>query len=288
MNKNIIFSPLEYIKKSETCFPFSEKESNRKYAELIIIHVARISKLDIYLNKTLLISEEEKAKIDSFSDRVLLHEPIQYILGETQFRELNLKVTPGVLIPRPETELLVEKALQFINDNDEVLDIGTGSGAIALSIAKEKPKVHVTAVDVSDIAVNCSQLNAKLNNILNVQIFQSDLYEKVKGKKFNIIISNPPYVTEAEYINLDKNVKEYEPKLALTSGNDGLDCIKKIIEDSLFHLNKGGYLFLEIGCMQGESVRELLLKTNFFANIQIMKDLNGLNRIAMATTQKFN
>lgn len=207
--------------------------------------------------------------------------PIAHILGERGFWSLNLKVTTDTLIPRPDTERLVELALTIIPDNKpwQVLDLGTGTGAIALSLAKEKSSCHVTATDKSIAALDVAKLNAKNNHISNIEFTQSDWFTELANKQFNIIFSNPPYIRENDP-HLKQGDVRFEPVSALISGADGLDDIRLIIKNSPKHLVKNGALLIEHGYDQADAVCNLLKAANF-SQINDFKDYSNNPRVAI-------
>ena len=271
----------ELIHDAEETFN-SEHLSTRRYeAERIISHILKISRIDIYTDPNIVISESQNKLICSSFYRRKDGEPLQYILGEENFRKLKLSVGPGVLIPRPETEQIVEKALSLLpSGNAKVLDVGVGSGAIALSIAFEAPSTSVTGVDVSEDALKYSRKNILDNRLSNVQVLRGDLCSGFADSSFDIIIANLPYVTETEFRELEIEVREFEPKLALTSGNDGLDLIRKLVPQSFNILKHLGWLMLEIGYRQGVECAELL-KDKHFNNIEIIQDFNQKDRFVI-------
>ncbi|GMR16514.1 MAG: peptide chain release factor N(5)-glutamine methyltransferase [Gammaproteobacteria bacterium] len=208
--------------------------------------------------------------------------PIAHILGERGFWSLNLKVTPDTLIPRPDTEKLVELALAMIPDNTpwQILDLGTGTGAIALSIAKEKPACHVTATDQSAAALGLAKQNAELNQVSNTSFVQSNWFAELQNQAFDMIVSNPPYIKEHDP-HLIKGDVRFEPITALSSGEDGLNDIRTIINNSQAHLNAKGALLIEHGYDQAEAVCALLNNAGF-ATVEDVKDDSGNPRVAVA------
>lgn len=209
-------------------------------------------------------------------------EPIAYITGERGFWTLNLKTNASTLIPRPETELLVELALAFLSPKKsaKVLDLGTGTGAIALAIASERPADSLIACDYSQAAVELARVNAAQNNIDNVDVVQSDWFAQISGDKFDLIVSNPPYI-EAGDPHLTQGDLIYEPNSALIADDCGLADIKIIIAQSKKFLCQGGGLMIEHGYNQGEAVRKLF-QLSEYQQIDTIKDLAGLERITMA------
>ncbi len=225
-------------------------------------------------------SEEELLKIQNAISLRLEHIPLGYIFGKTNFYGYDLNVTRDVLIPRLDTEILIERIIKDINKSVSklsVLDIGTGSGAIAIVIKKETI-AKVTAVDVSKSALLVAMQNAKSNNA-EIEFVESDLFENLTDRKFDIIVSNPPYIESEVIKSLDKEVKDNEPMLALDGGTDGLDFYRKIIRETPNYLNKNGKLYFEIGYNQGEAVSRLMQE--HFKNIEILKDYEGNDRVVL-------
>ena len=224
-------------------------------------------------------SSEEATNYQSFFQRRLGGEPIAYILGEREFFGLNLMVTPATLIPRPETELLVELALERSVANSgkvRVLDMGTGSGAIALAIAHYYRKAEVWACDASREALAVATENSKRLAISNVHYLESDWFSALGGQYFDIIVSNPPYVA-ADDQHLSKGDLRFEPLTALASGADGLEDIRFIVQQAGAHLNINGWLLLEHGYDQAARVRELLQQGGF-EDVYSAKDISGIER----------
>lgn len=222
-------------------------------------------------------SKDELEKINSAIEKRLKHVPLGYIFGKTEFYGLDFIVDENVLIPRIDTEILVEKLIDEINsrnENVDVLDIGTGSGAIAVTIAKET-KARVAAVDVSPKALEIAKQNAKINQV-DIEFILSDLFENVK-RKFDIIVSNPPYIESDEINLLSPEVKDFEPILALDGGKTGLEFYEKIINSAPKFLKSNGKLFFEIGYNQGESVPSLM--NGKFKNIKVIKDYSNNDRV---------
>lgn len=214
-------------------------------------------------------------------------EPLQYITGTQAFMEYTFKVDPSVLIPRQDTETVVETALDLIRENPgSVLDLCTGSGAIGISIAGMVPRCRVTCSDISPEALKVAKENADINGIRGVKFVQSDMFEAFYGKlgnrKFDYIVSNPPYIRTDVIGTLEPEVKEHEPETALDGGETGLDFYMIIAEKAPEFLKKGGRLILEIGYDQGEAVSGLLGETGRLENIEIHKDLAGNNRSVTA------
>ena len=212
------------------------------------------------------------------------HIPLQHITKTQDFMGMTFKVNEHVLIPRQDTEVLVEKALSVMKDGDKVLDMCTGSGCIAISIAKLK-NVDVTAVDISSEALKVASGNAVNLGASNVEFIESNLFDKIKEdstskncKKYDIIVSNPPYIKSLDIEELMVEVKEHEPRLALDGDEDGLKFYKAITKEAKEFLKTGGYLIYEIGCDQGDDLRRIM-EENGFTDIEIIKDLAGLDRV---------
>lgn len=209
-------------------------------------------------------------------------EPIQYIIGEAEFYGLPFHVTPNVLIPRPETEHLVEKVLALVANfhTQRIVDIGTGSGAIAVALAHTLPYAQVTAIDLSALALAVAHGNAKRNGVA-IQFLQGDLLTPVAHEQFDIVVSNPPYVPTADRDTLSVEVRDHEPSLALFAGPDGLDIYRRLIPQAFACLTSGGFLALEIGYGQSSAI-EALLTHSGFQNIEFLPDLQSIPRVAIA------
>ncbi len=276
-----IYKLLDILKWSTEFLKNKEIVNARLDAEYLIASVLNLKRLDLYLNyeKPLSIEEREEIKkllIKRGKDKI----PLQYILGYEEFYGYKFEVNENVLIPRPETELLVEQCLENIKGIEEpkILDIGTGSGAIAISIAKQRKDSKVLAVDIEEKALEVANKNKIRNNAENVKFIKSDIFEKVEYSKFDLIVSNPPYIKEEEYNELMTEVKEHEPKSALLAEENGLYFYINITKDAKNHLKKGGVLAFEIGYNQRKEVKEILLK-NGYEKIRVIKDYSKNDRI---------
>jgi release factor glutamine methyltransferase len=226
------------------------------------------------------LEEGQYVRFTALFERRMHGEPIAYLLGEREFYGLNFKVTPATLIPRHDTELLVELALQRIplQGRCRVLDLGTGSGAIALSIAHARPDAEVKAVDASTAALEVAQLNTQRLGLNNVRLLRSDWFSALHGERFDIIVSNPPYIADGD-AHLSQGDVRFEPRAALVSGADGLDDIRHLIAGAKDRLNDNGWLLLEHGYDQAAQVRELLQQAGF-SGIFSARDLAGIERVS--------
>ena len=225
-------------------------------AAYLLASVLKEDTLAMRINGHRELAAPQRAAFDALCDRRAVREPLQYILGETEFMGLTFHVEPGVLIPRADTEILVEKALAWMKPGARVLDIGTGSGAIAVSLAKLGRQAQVTAVDVSDRALEIARRNAERNGAA-VEFVKSDCFSALKGRKYDMIVSNPPYISEDEMRGLMPEVTR-EPELALFGGADGLDFYRRISREAPEYLNEGGFLLFEIGWLQKDAVSALV------------------------------
>ena len=262
--------------------------------ETIFCKVFGCNRSSLYLDtKKPLGSKEERSLEKIFKGR-LRGEPIQYLLGEAEFMGLPLRVKPGVLIPRPETEILVDEAIKRIslstrmNCADKfisILDIGTGSGNIPIALAASKD-IHaekIYSVDISDACLSLAKSNARLNHVSDkITFLKSDVFGifNKSDKRFDFIISNPPYVAVSEYLCLPDDVKQ-EPSSALLAGEDGLYFYREIEKGSRLYLKEGGQIFLEIGAMQKKGIEEIFSDKMLWMDLNFIKDLNGIDRIAI-------
>jgi release factor glutamine methyltransferase len=253
-------------------------DSFRIDSELIVMEVMGCTRVQLITKDDTTLTAEQEEKAEALTARRLAHEPMQYILGHCEFMGLDFRLNRDTLIPRGDTECLVERVIDCIKENNSrtVLDIGTGSGAIIISLAA-LTDISGTAVDISENALAQAAENAKANNVADrIDFIQSDLFENVSGS-FDIIVSNPPYIESEVVTELDSQVKDYEPLRALDGGKDGLDFYRAIAENAHLHLNKGGLIAFEIGYNQGEAVSKIL-EDNNFCKIKVNKDLAGLDR----------
>jgi release factor glutamine methyltransferase len=209
-------------------------------------------------------------------------EPIQYITGETEFYGLPFRVTPAVLIPRPETEHLVEKVLELVANfaAPRIVDVGTGSGCIAVALVHKLPQASFTAIDLSKSALSIARENAKRNGV-DLRFLEGDLLAPVTEEKFEFVVSNPPYVPLTDRETLSVEVREYEPALALFAGEDGLEVYRRLIPAAYDALIPGGFVILEIGCGQSAAITGILA-TSGFEQIEFVPDLQGIPRVACA------
>ncbi|MBR6034079.1 MAG: peptide chain release factor N(5)-glutamine methyltransferase [Clostridia bacterium] len=257
----------------------SEVEEASLKTRLVLSHVLNVSKeyLVVHFDEEIDIAKELAFwnAIDKLKNNV----PLEYITHKKEFMKLDFYVDENVLIPRPDTEILVEEVIKRIKTGD-ILDLCTGSGAIAISLAKYLKGANVTASDISEGALNVARTNAKKNEV-DITFIKSDLFESLQNKKFDVIVSNPPYIETNTIKTLNKDVQQ-EPIIALDGGLDGLDFYKRIIANALYYLKPKGLLALEIGYNQADAVLELLKKQEKYLNIEIIKDLNQNNRVILA------
>lgn len=230
------------------------------------------------------ITENQREQYIKNIKKLISGIPLQYITGRQEFMKLNFLVTKDVLIPQPDTEILVEEVINLANtiNNPVILDLCTGSGAIAVSCAKYIKNTQIYATDISTKAIEIAKKNAEFNGVKNnIQFIESNLFSKIKDQKFDIIVSNPPYIETDTIKNLPKDVQN-EPRLALDGGKDGLDFYRKIVESAYKFLNRQGYLCLEIGYNQKHSVQKILKNQKRYINIYCKKDLCENDRVIVA------
>jgi len=249
-------------------------------AQILLMHVLNVNRAWLIAHATDSLAAAAVMTVEALLQRRLQGEPIAHILGEREFFGLPLKVTPDTLIPRPDTETLVEAALQKIHGRMRVLDLGTGTGAIALAIAKHAPSCEVVAVDASAAALAVAAENAATLQLNNVQCIASHWFSALPANKFDLIVSNPPYI-ESSDPHLQQGDLRFEPMSALASGIDGLQDIRQIVAQAPDYLNDGGWLMLEHGYNQADAVQQLLQAAGL-QQIQTRHDLGGNPRVTLA------
>jgi len=257
----------------------------RLNAEHLLAGTLGLKRLDLYLQHDRPLRPDEMAAFKTRLLRRAKREPLQYIDGAAAFRDLVLRVDARVLIPRPETERLVQAVLDWAEGRDglSALDVGTGSGAIALALATEGPFARVVAVDVSPDALEVARANAReAAPDAPVEFHLGSLYEAAAGERFHVVVSNPPYVGDEERAALDPEVRDWEPAGALFAGAGGLDVIRPLVEEAAAHLEPGGLLAMEIGAGQAGAVTALVRATGAFAEPRVIADLAGRDRIVTA------
>jgi release factor glutamine methyltransferase len=258
-------------------------EQPRASAEILLAHVLSMERIQLYLNFDRPLSPLELASYREVIRRRAAHEPTQYITGKQEFWSLELEVTPAVLIPRPETELLVEKTLDLVrNSAKRVLDLGTGSGAIAIALAHECPALDVIASDQSCAALQVARRNAMRHRLLErIALVATDLLQGFSSLSapFDVIVSNPPYIGEKEFPFLALEIIEYEPNTALLAGPQGLAAIRRILREAPAYLKSQGSLLLEIGAGHAELLREELKNDPYFDLCEFHRDYSGILRV---------
>jgi release factor glutamine methyltransferase len=279
---------IDKLKKVSVFFEAQGIEDAAKEAEMLITEALHISK-SVFYSGDMEISDETSRHIDSLAARRAEGEPIQYIIGHVDFYGLKINVGKGVLIPRPETELLVEETIKQLKkrftvhgSRFTVLDLCTGSGCIAITIAKHFPDADVYGVDKSGTAIQCATRNAAENNVRNVHFIKGNLFEPVGKMAFDCIVSNPPYIKTDDIQNLQREIKDYEPVEALDGGEDGLNFYRMIFKNAPKFLKENGIIILEIGHDQADDMGKIAMNAGF-KNVTFIKDYAGIKRILVGS-----
>ena len=267
-------------------------DSPRLTAEILLAHKLNVDRVTLYLNFDQPLTENELSGYRTLIQKRTKREPLQYITGTQEFWSLEFVVTPQVLIPRPETELLVEQAIERLkvfpaveNHTPRILDLGTGCGAIAISLAKEVQQTKIWATDISAGALELARLNAEKHGIADkIRFIQGNLWESLldQGVTFDIILSNPPYIASEEFKDLAPEVRDYEPRLALDGREGGMHFIEKIISEAPAFMNPGGWIMLEMAPGQTEKALELIGEIKEYGEKTRIKDYSHLYRVVMA------
>jgi release factor glutamine methyltransferase len=254
----------------------------RQDTDTLLLHVLEKTKSWLLAHSDEQLAASEASRYAELLERRYRGEPIQYIVGEAEFYGLPFRVTPDVLIPRPETEHLVEKALEVAASfpAPRIVDVGTGSGCIAVALAHHLPQARITAIDLSAPALAIAEENAKRNGVA-LRFLEGDLLTPVAGEHFDLIVSNPPYVPLADRASLAVEVRDHEPALALFAGPDGLEICRRLIPSAFAALVPGGFLLLEIGHGQSQAIAALLAASGF-RQIELIPDLQSIPRVACA------
>ncbi len=257
-------------------------------AEIIVLHASGMDRLTAYSHNPE-IDGSARARITRLVNRRIKGEPVQYIVGSVEFLDLHISVGNGVLIPRPETELLAQEAIERLKglgrDDLRILDLCTGSGCIALALAGEFPAADIIGVDISRIAIGFAKKNAAANKIANITFLAGSLFDPLADQVFDIVISNPPYIRTNEIDTLQREISQWEPREALDGGRDGLDYYRAILSGAGDHLRDGGMAMLELGYDQAAAVRKIARKKGF-TEISLKKDYAGIERIFSAVFGK--
>ena len=247
-----------------------------------------MNKFELVIHHDMEVSEQQINEFEIGLEKLKNNVPIQYITNHQEFMKLDFYVDENVLIPQPDTEILVEEVIKYVNENTnkfatsstiKILDLCTGSGAIAISLAKYIENVEITATDISNKAIQIAKLNAEKNLVhKKINFIESDMFQNIKENQFDIIVSNPPYIETAVINTLDKEVQK-EPHLALDGGDDGLKFYRLIIKHAKNHLSSNGKVFFEIGYNQKEAIFKLIQNSEYFENPICIKDLSGNDRV---------
>ena len=276
------------IREAKQILKKNQISSSKLNAELLLSYVLNCPKVYLYLNGNKILTKEQEKKLNSLIQKRISGKPLQYILGETEFYGLKLEVNKKVLIPRPETEMLVENVINFFSDKKEklfIIDWGTGSGNIAIALAKNL-NCYIYALDVSKPALEVAKKNALKNKVSQkIKFGGSNSFQALNKKlyqKIDCLIANPPYIRENEFENLPKEIKDFEPKVALLDKKKGLFYHKKIISEGKDFLKKGGLLALEVALGQAQKIVKLIQQNGNYESIKIKKDLSGIERVVLA------
>ena len=259
-------------------------DSPRLDAELLLTDVLDLDRVGLYLQFDRPLNEVELTSYRALVKRRAAREPLAYIQGKCEFWSLPMIVSPSVLVPRGDTEVLVEEALDRLETSEKVLDIGTGSGVIAIALAHERPQAQVEAIDNSAEALVVAVQNAELNGVSAQVLFRQEDLGQLSGGPYDMIVSNPPYIPEADRDGLMPEVRDHEPPQALFAGADGLAAYRQIVEQAPQRLVAGGWLLLEVGINQSEPVAELLRAAEF-NNITVRNDYAGIPRVVCGRKQ---
>ncbi len=269
----------ELLHKAEQSINCSD--SARLDAEILFCDVMQFDRSRIYSHPEQIVPEDKSALFQSLLEQRQLGHPIAHLTGKKEFWSLELAINEDTLIPRPETELLVETALQIIPEDAvfNIMDLGTGSGAIAIAIASERPDCKIVATDINTNALAIAAKNAETHQIENIQFFISDWYQNIPLQAFDLIVSNPPYIKQEDE-HLSQGDVRFEPELALVSGADGMQAINIVLENAKRYLASDAYLLIEHGYDQKPLVQEAFLKHDF-KRIKTFQDLSGQDRITL-------
>ena len=272
---------IDLIGWTEKYFMSKGLENGRNIGEILLQHLLDCKRVELYFGSEKQLTQDTIKTFHSWIQRLIKNEPLQYITGTIEFYGLELMITPAVFIPRPETERVVDIALQILKTviSPKILDVGTGSGCIAIALANELPEASVTGIDIDPNMLKVAQKNADLHKINNIIFKQMDIQKEIPKESYNLIVSNPPYIPLNEISDLEKNIKDFEPRIALTDGADGLTFYHRLASVASKILHSNGYLIMEVG--QGNHPQKALklFKNNAFASNKLIQDYNGDDRV---------
>ena len=272
---------IDVIKWGEDYFKTKAFENPKQEIEWLLCDLLGLKRIDLYVKFEDKINNFKLNKLKSWIKRRVKREPLQYITGETEFYGLKFKTTPQALIPRPETERLVDLTLLSIGNNSDLklLEIGAGSGCVSIAISNNNPMVNILSLDISKDALELAETNAKLNNCKNITFLEMDFLNDIPKEKFDILISNPPYIPKNEIENIMTEVKNFEPRIALTDNGDGLTFYHRIAKKAKTLINPNGLILLEVGLGEHPQKVLSLFKKSGFDQLELIKDFNNNERI---------
>lgn len=277
------------LKWTEEYFAKAGLDTPRLDAEVLLCHVLHKERIHLYVHFDQPLSKEELAQFKAYIKERVQHKPVAYIVGYKDFMGLEFKVTADTLIPRPDTEILVEAVISRLKTGDDtgiIADIGTGTGAICLSLLNYLTSLRAVTVDISTKALAVAKENAQRLGLADrIEFYQGDLLEPIKDGQFTAIVSNPPYIPEGDIAALAADVKDYEPISALVAGPDGLDCYRRLVAEAGALLRAGGFLAMEIGINQREPLEQLAQGMGW-GKVEVIKDLAGIDRVLILWKQK--
>lgn len=281
---------LKLLKWTTAYFKSHHVEQPRATAEILLAHTLRVGRVDLYVQYDRVLEGRELERFKGYIKRRTQREPVAYIVGKKEFWSMDFEVTPCVLIPRPETETLVEAALMIVPSEPtpsplRILDVGTGSGAVVIAVASERPNHEFYATDRSQEVLAVAESNARTHGLdKTITFLYGDWFDPVReqGHRFDLIVSNPPYIATRELEGLSPEISRQEPWEALDGGPDGLNAIRLIIRDASDYLVPGGWLLFEIGHDQWARVKKLLSEAQDYSDIDVIKDYGGRDRVVRA------
>lgn len=283
VRKNKNWRIIDIINWGESYFESKEFESPKQEIEWLLCDLLQYKRIDLYIYFEKIISKADLKRLKEWVGQRINREPLQYITGSADFYGRTFRVSPDVLIPRPETEKLIEVALESLVsiNSPKILEVGSGSGCISITLGAELPRAKITALDISSSAIKKSEENATSNNVSNITFLVSDFLTELPVGDFDILISNPPYISKNELSTLMPDVRNFEPEIALTDNKDGLEFYRRISNVAKKLVNKG-YLLLEVGIGNHPEEVMQIFKSEGYSNLKLIKDYNGDQRVLKA------